>query len=233
MKIGDKLGKLTLIREAKARYYGKDAQWKRYALFECECGNTKEISVANVVTGNSRSCGCSHLKHMKYKHPLYKVWDCMKQRCYYENAINYHLYGGRGILICDEWRYDFGCFYDWSINNGYKKDLVIDRVNNDGNYEPSNCQFITQKENNAIGKKRMPRTNTSGYVGVNYHIRQKKYQASIRNNEKTIHLGTFEDINKAVEARINKEIELFGEQKTNFHYKTLLKRADDETRDNG
>lgn len=71
----------------------------------------------------------------------------MKQRCKNPNHQDYKYYGGKGIKICQEWRKDFMAFRKWAIANGYKKDLVIDRINNDEDYKPDNCQFITSSEN--------------------------------------------------------------------------------------
>lgn len=70
----------------------------------------------------------------------------MKQRCYNENNTRYKHYGGRGIAVCDEWRNNFQAFYDWSMANGYKDTLTIDRIDVNGNYEPNNCRWITNKE---------------------------------------------------------------------------------------
>jgi hypothetical protein len=78
---------------------------------------------------------------------IYKVWAAMKQRCGNENDKSYNNYGGRGITVCDEWREDFQAFYDWATANGYKEGLQIDRVDNDGDYEPGNCQWTTKKIN--------------------------------------------------------------------------------------
>ena len=68
----------------------------------------------------------------------------MKNRCFNPNTPRYKDYGARGITVCDEWKDDFKSFYDWSMSNGYSDDLTIDRINNDGNYEPSNCRWVTQ-----------------------------------------------------------------------------------------
>lgn len=70
----------------------------------------------------------------------------MKCRCYTQSASNYNRYGGKGIVVCDEWKNNFLAFYNWAINNGYSDNLTIDRINYTGNYEPSNCRWITAKE---------------------------------------------------------------------------------------
>ena len=87
-------------------------------------------------------------RHGLTNHPLYQVWADIKTRCYDKKSSNYHRYGGRGISMCDEWRYSFPIFYTWAISNGYERGLEIDRYpNNDGNYEPVNCRWATRKQN--------------------------------------------------------------------------------------
>lgn len=87
---------------------------------------------------------------MNYKHGLkgtrlYRIWNGIKNRCFNPNYHRYSDYGGRGIKVCDEWKNDFQSFYDWSMSNGYSDNLTIDRINNDGNYEPSNCRWVGLK----------------------------------------------------------------------------------------
>ena len=85
--------------------------------------------------------------HRLSSHPLYSIWSIMNSRCYNKNTYLHNCYGGRGITVCKEWRINPKAFIDWAIQNGYEKGLTIDRINNDGNYEPSNCRFISHAEN--------------------------------------------------------------------------------------
>ena len=78
--------------------------------------------------------------------PIYKVWIDMKQRCYNYNNKDYNYYGSRGITVCSEWKDDSEAFINWGLSNGYSKGLTIDRINNDGNYEPSNCRWTSRSE---------------------------------------------------------------------------------------
>lgn len=95
--------------------------------------------------------------HGLSKHPLFRVWSHILDRCYNiaPAHINYRYYQGKGIKVCDEWKNNFKVFYDWAIANGWQKSLTIDRLDSNGNYEPENCQFITRSENS----KRMAKDN--------------------------------------------------------------------------
>lgn len=77
---------------------------------------------------------------------LYKSWQRMKVRCYNKNYSHYKDYGGRGIVVCDEWLHDVVSFYNWAIDNGYQEGLTLDRIDVNGNYEPGNCRWITNDE---------------------------------------------------------------------------------------
>lgn len=96
----------------------------------------------------SRECSGNYIKTHGYSdHRLYKVWQGIKSRCYNKNNKHYKNYGGRGIKVCDEWLSSPKSFVDWAIENGAQVGLDIDRINNDGNYEPSNCRFVTREVN--------------------------------------------------------------------------------------
>lgn len=158
--------------------------------------------------------GISSRNHQDFK--VYQCWVDMNSRCYRVKDKQYHNYGARGIRVCDEWVSDFMLFYDWAKINGWKDGLQIDRIDVNNNYEPSNCQFVTNAENNAIGKRRLRTDSTSGYTGVYFLKQRNRFSASIFINNKLQHIGCYLTIEEALRARINKEIELFGKQLTNI-----------------
>lgn len=146
--IGSKFNRLRYIGKAE-----NDKRNKTMWICKCDCGTIKNIQATQVKNQRVLSCGClkdegNRKTHGLRKHRLYKIHSGMRQRCYNENNTAYKNYGGRGITVCDEWKNDFQSFYDWSMENGYQKGLSIDRINNDGNYEPSNCRWVDTKTNN-------------------------------------------------------------------------------------
>ena len=131
----------------------------------------------------------------------------MKNRCSSKNNSHYNYYGGAGITVCEEWSNDFTKFYNWAVNNGYSDELTLDRINPNGNYEPSNCRWAN-KTIQALNTK-LDKRSTTGYTGVYLEKRTNKYIARITVNKKYIHLGTFSSKEEAIDARRKAEIEYF------------------------
>ena len=145
---GQKFGRLTAIKYLYNSNAGK-AVW----LCKCDCGNLIEAISGNLCSGMTNSCGC----YKKDRHPvihgmsnsrLHKIWQNMKTRCYNKNNTAYKNYGARGIAVCDNWKNDFQSFYNWSISNGYKDTLTLDRIDNNKGYSQNNCRWVTRKQQN-------------------------------------------------------------------------------------
>ena len=144
---GKVFGRLTVLgleRKGKGRTY-----WN----CRCECGKEKVILKSNLMSGASGSCGCRIIEAKKREatHGLSKTrlancWYSIKGRCLNKDDQAYHYYGGRGIKMYKEWEESLVSFYNWAMENGYEENLTIDRIDPNGNYEPSNCRWITQKE---------------------------------------------------------------------------------------
>ena len=147
---GQKFGRWLVLSR-----YEKKLGDNIYYLCRCECGTIKVVRASSLKDGSSKSCGClkaettakQSLKHGYSHHPLYHVLSDMIYRCYNKNSSEYHRYGARGIKVCSQWLNNREAFVDWALSNGYKRGLTIDRIDNNGNYEPSNCRFVTIRDN--------------------------------------------------------------------------------------
>lgn len=182
---GKRIGRLAI-----GEVIGRKRGHKLY-LCLCDCGNKHEVASPDLKSGRTKSCGClrrelrseNNITHNLRNHRLYSIWANMKTRCYNPNGRHYHRYGGRGIRICNEWRNNFKSFYDWSMENGYEPGLTIDRIDNDGNYEPSNCRWTTSKKqgNNTrrcifitINGETKTLTEWCESIGINYRTVQDR-----------------------------------------------------------
>lgn len=108
--------------------------------------------------------GANNVKHNKSNTRLYRIWNGMKTRCYRTYHTSYKNYGGRGIRVCEEWYDDFEVFEKWAISNGYTDNLSIDRIDNDGNYEPENCRWVNSNIQNLNKRVRMYRAYKDSYI---------------------------------------------------------------------
>lgn len=145
---GQRFGRLTVLEEDGRDKHG-NVMWK----CKCECGNTTCVSTSSLKNGHTRSCGClmrERIGNMRRKDGrsskhLYHLYYSVKQRCYNPKDTNYKYYGGRGIAVCEEWQ-TWEAFEEWAMSHGYQYGLTLDRIDVNGNYEPSNCRWISQAE---------------------------------------------------------------------------------------
>jgi hypothetical protein len=159
---GKRFGRLLVIRES-GRTRHNTITW----LCKCDCGKDKNINGCSLRSGLSKSCGClqrevsneAHSTHRMTHSSEYKAWQAMRARCHNRNDSRYEDYGGRGISVCERWTKSFEAFYEDmgprpEGRHGQISEFSIDRINNDGNYEPSNCRWATREQQATNKRKR-------------------------------------------------------------------------------
>lgn len=187
---GRRFGKLTVI-ECVGRNKSGRFMWK----CKCDCGNITTVRSDGLTSGHTKSCGCltvaaatDRIKEINKTHGktntrLFHIWQSMRARCSNPSNKSYHRYGGRGIRVCEEWEKDFVSFYNWAMDNGYQEELTLDREDNSGNYEPSNCKWATPREQANNTRRNVyieynGETHTmkewSRIIGMNYGTLQKR-----------------------------------------------------------
>lgn len=193
MRLVDYIGKIygrLLVIQVGDRVEGRRG---KYVYAHCECGNVKDYLVNNLQRGMTKSCGClrkevtkdrnSEITYGLSRHPLRGVWRNMIERCYNKDSESFKNYGGRGVGICNEWREDFIQFFNWAISNGWNFGIELDRVNNNGDYCPENCRFVTRMENSRNKRnniwveyrgERKILKDWATYFGVSYKALHKK-----------------------------------------------------------
>lgn len=219
VKVGETYGYLEVLSLNNSHKRGNS--W----MCQCICGKILKVNQGDLTDRkrSKRSCGCKKKTQNgnAIKYPdLYFKWRDILTRCYKDTQESKIYYKDRGITVCDEWKNNFQEFLKWSFANGYKKGLSLDRIDSDGNYEPSNCRWTTklvQAQNRG-----MHRNNTSGAKGVR-KTSYGRYHAYITREFKQYNLGMYDSFEDAVEAR-RKAKEHYEEHGTLESYEPKWKR---------
>lgn len=203
---GQKFGRLIVL--GFSHYIKAAAVWD----CKCECGNTKKIRMRCLLSGDTKSCGCigKFTTTTGFNNDrIYKCWNHMIDRCTNPKSDRYKNYGARGIKVCDEWANDYHTFREWAIKNGYSEKLSIDRIDVNGNYEPSNCKWSTEKEQ----MNNMTRNHFYEYNGKKQTIAQwaEEYGMTYRQLEQRLRTGW--DIESALTRPIQR-----GQQREYCHF---------------
>lgn len=153
MRVGDVFENNTVVSlpEYCVQSAGNRKRWR--VAVRCKCGHTRVVACLHLTQGE-RTSGCAKCiagtgptKHGQASNRIYSVWQNMKNRCLNPRDKKFADYGGRGITLCDAWKASFAAFWEWAQANGYESSLEIDREDNNGNYEPDNCRFVTRRVN--------------------------------------------------------------------------------------
>jgi hypothetical protein len=224
---GEKFGRLTVKSKAKS---ARTKSGRSLVSWNCICVCGEQITVLgeNLKKGRTKSCGCyakekavfqgktNNLKHgnnrKSHSTPEYSAWQSMITRCERPKSRGYENYGGRGISVCKEWRESFERFF-WDMGIRPSDSHSLDRIDSNGNYEPSNCRWATKTEQSR--NVRAAKTNSTGVKGVQ-KLKSGKYKATIGVNNSSMFLGHFDTIEDATKARKQAEEKYWSDDNGDF-----------------
>jgi hypothetical protein len=216
-RTGQVFGQLTVLYCTQKSKRGPPTQKTKW-MCSCSCGNIAEYTASNLVTGNSTAClGCRAVKQITHGHAsrcgmsrTYNSWLSMLGRCNNPKDHNYHLYGARGIDVCDDWL----LFENFLLDMGERPaNMTLDKVDNNKGYSKDNCRWATSSEQ--CYNRRKSAKNKSGKEGVFFRKDTGKWTAYINKDGKRIRLGCFSNKEDAIAARENYEVLLYGDIKNN------------------
>lgn len=194
---GLKFSRLTVISYQGINFDGKSI-WKCL----CDCGEVRIVTAVRLKIGNTKSCGCISVKHGHAKSASsgktreYNSWCGMIDRCFNTARKNYKHYGGRGITVCDRWK-NFSNFLEDMGERPEK--LTLDRIDNNGNYEPSNCRWATTKEQSLNKRIACPRsTKTSNHIGVYFSKTHRAWISRIKMEKGWVYVGSYKTEDEAI-----------------------------------
>lgn len=189
--IGKRFGRLVV------EYIFHKENGDRFCHCICDCGKNKDASVGHLNDGHCTSCGCARFKFSKDELHLKRILKGMKRRCSDPKCHHSEYYLQKGIKVCDEWMNNPMSFIKWSLENGWKKGLTIDRIDPDKDYSPDNCRWVNYHVQSANASMQI--NNKSGYIGVYYD--GFSWVSIINVNKIQYYIGSFNSKREAVEAR--------------------------------
>jgi hypothetical protein len=209
---GRRFGKLLVVQKGGVND-SHSVLWK----CKCDCGNDKTASSIVLLQGYTKSCGClrkettnpgnkthGFSKKNGKRSKLYRVWANMKDRCFNTNSCNYSNYGARSISMDNDWVNSYETFHNWAMITGYMEGLSIDRIDNDGNYEPYNCKWSTIKE-----QSMNRRTNhVVEYENSKYTIGELSEKFNINLSTLSSRINRGYSVEQAISKETNKGIKL-------------------------
>ena len=199
VEIGKKYNMLTVVEPCVHRN-------RRHYKCECECGGHSIVIGHSLISGHTKSCGCligGNLKHGMSGTAEHETWMSMKYRCSNENNTYYHIYGGRGIKVCERWAESFQNFYD-DMGPKPSPDHSIDRIDVDGNYCPENCRWATYHQ------QQVNKQSSREVTGVRKRDRKTPWEVTISVDGKNKHLGVYDTKQEAAKVYDDKCEEIYG-----------------------